>query len=297
MTVQRSSLGHQVGEKVVRTAIAIVGLLVLRVVLSALPVLNHAGPLYPDVWADPWRAAATASPDAQKLQVMEQQWRDAFGDRYDDLIKQFQDYVIQTGMRPNQRTDPAAALKLYQNWLISAHLAIFPITIARAVVDTLILVLLVFFGLELRNLYRSSYPRFPDLGQILNLCVLTIVAAIAYVSYQGIAYPLIGADGQQAYDWIFLLIGLAPLIGLVVMAARNMDSLTSLIMRSGTGSATAVVGSIACGSCGHPMQLGTKFCPNCGAGSAASAASPSARNCSSCGAENQAAAKFCKECG
>jgi hypothetical protein len=298
MTGQRSSLGQQVGEIVVRTTIAIVGLLVLRVILSVLPVLNHAAPIYPQVWADTWNLVAAPSQTNVPHPVdIEAVLRNTFGDNgYQLYLQSLQAYLIQQGIRGNQG-DRAAILSGYQHWLTAAHIAIFPITIAQAATDTLILLLLVFFGLELRSLYRSSYPRFPDLGQILNLCVLTIVAAIAYVSYQGLFYPLIGPDGQQAYDWVFLLVGLAPLVGIVFLASRNMDRVTASVMRSGTDSAPAAVGTIACSSCGRPMLPGTKFCPNCGAGSVATATATMARSCSSCGAENQAAAKFCKECG
>ena len=298
MTEQRKSFGHQVGEKVVRTAIAIVGLLVLRVILSALPVLNHAAPLYPEIWVETWRGTVVSSQDEQRQREIADRLKAIVGDLpYDALLESFRAYAIQTGVRLDNKADQAAVQSALQHWLITGHLAIFPITIAHAVIDTLILVMLVVFGLELRNLYRSGYPQFPDLGQLLNLCVLTIVAAIAYVSYQGLLYPLIGTDGQQAYDWVFLLVGMAPLIGIVVMAARNMDRLTALVMRSGTASATAVVDPIACSSCGRPMQIGTKFCPDCGAASGARAANASVRDCSSCGAENPATAKFCKECG
>jgi hypothetical protein len=297
MTEQRSSLSRQVGEKVVRTTIAIMGLLVLRVILSALPVLNHAAPIYPQVWADIWGlVVAPSQANPQHPVDIESKLRDMFpNDAYQIYLQSLQTALVQEGIKANQG-DRTAILSAYQHWLIASRLAIFPITIAHAVIDTLILVLLVFFGLELRNLYRSGYPRFPDLGQLLNLCVLTIVAAIAYVSYQGLLYPLIGADGQQAYDWVFLLVGLAPLLGIVVMGARNMDGLTALVMRSGAGSAMPIVGSIAC-SCGRPMQPGTKFCPDCGAAFDARPVNASGRNCSICGADNPASARFCKECG
>jgi len=292
-----SSFRRQVAEKTIRVGICIVGLLVLRTILSLLPVFNHAGPIYPQTWSDAWHAAVTTSQEPQRLSILDQKLRTELGDQYDAYMDLFKAYVTQLQLRPTQLNDPAAALKAYQDWLISSHLAIFPITIARAVIDTLIFGLLVFFGLELKNLYRTGYPRFPDLGQIVNLLILTVVVAISYVSYQGLAYPLIGADGQQAYDWIFVLIGLLPLIGLVVMAARNMDRLTALIMRSATATAPVVTGTTACASCGSSMQVGTKFCPNCGAASRAAIPMSAGRYCALCGAQNPPAAKFCKECG
>jgi len=297
MTQPGSSFRRQVVEKTIRVGICIVGLLVLRMILSLLPVFNHAGPIYPQTWSDAWHAAITTSQEPQRLNVLDQKLRTELGDQYDAYMELFKAYITQLQLRPNQLNDPAAALKAYQDWLISSHLAIFPITIARGVIDSLILGLLVFFGLELKNLYRAGYPRFPDLGQILNLSILTIVAAIAYVSYQGLVYPLVGADGQQTYDWIFVVIGLLPLIGIVIMAARNMDRLTALIMPSATATGPIVAGTIACASCGGRMQVGTKFCPNCGAASRATMPMSAGRYCASCGAENPSAAKFCRECG
>jgi hypothetical protein len=298
MTEQQNSLGHQIIEKVVRTGIAIVGLLILRLILSALPVLNHAAPLYPDIWVDSWRVTeADVQGGDQGERSMAEKLQKTLGSSYEPIVRSFTDYLNAKGLRGN-RVDHGAVLDAFQGWLSSTHMAIFPITIARAVIDTLILLLLIFFGLELKNLCRSGYARFPDLGQVLNLCILAIVAAIAYVSYQGLLYPLIGPDGQAVYDWVFLLIGLAPLIGIAIMASRNMDRLTALVMRSGSLVATAGVEVPVCaGGCGYAIPPGTRFCPNCGAPASVPATNQFVRHCSSCGANNSPTARFCKTCG
>ena len=295
MTQPAGSFTRQLGEKVLRVVIAIVGLLVLRVVLSALPVVNHAAPLYPQVWTDVWEGVVDPSRPEPRPTEIQNAIQKTFGDNSPIILDSLRK-AIETEVGRNQN-DRSLVLSAYQHWLISAHLALFPITIAHAVIDTLVLLILILFGTELRNLYRSGYPRFPDAGQILNMCVLTLAAAIAYISYQGVLYPLIGADGQQAYDWIFLLIGLAPLIGAGVLAARNMDRLTALIMRPEPRNSLVATGMTACARCTHTMQAGTKFCPDCGAAAALPNTVPAPRHCSSCAAENLFAAKFCRECG
>lgn len=59
---------------------------------------------------------------------------------------------------------------------------------------------------------------------------------------------------------------------------------------------------LACASCGTPMQLNQKFCPNCGAPAPAppppsTPAAGSTKFCMSCGGKMPSTAKFCGTCG
>jgi membrane protease subunit (stomatin/prohibitin family) len=60
---------------------------------------------------------------------------------------------------------------------------------------------------------------------------------------------------------------------------------------SAPGSASAQGAEVACGKCGHSLQPGQKFCPECGT------ARPEKRFCSACGSELSPTAKFCPGCG
>lgn len=274
MTQPRVSIGRQIGEKLVRVSIAVVGLLILRLILSALPMLKS-----PIIWMPPapgpttWNGQTPFNPDqmAQLQAAMAEAMRAALG-----------------GKLPTQTSD----------FLIQSHMAIFPITIANAVVDTLIFIVLVLFGRDLALIFRAGYAKLPALGQILNLGLITTVVAMAYYSYQGILLPFLWPNSQDIYGWIFLVLALAPLTGIVVIVSKNMDAITAAVMQTG-GSVIAGPTATACASCGQTMLTGTKFCPHCGA--AGNVAAPSAasgkRFCAGCGAENLATAKFCKGCG
>ena len=46
---------------------------------------------------------------------------------------------------------------------------------------------------------------------------------------------------------------------------------------------------MACANCQSPVQVGAKFCPECG--------TPTQKHCTNCNASLSATAKFCAECG
>jgi ribosomal protein L40E len=273
-------LGPEFGKRAVRFALTVVGLLILRAVLDVLPMLSKAS---------------------------------AIGDS-----------------------------------LVS------PLVIANAVVDTMIFLALLRFGVSIGRSIRASFVRFPDLGNIVSLAFVVIVLLLAYKQYETLTacivitpadFAKVGQSGTplenldqllrglgnlfgtivntpvkvatgdtlvafqrvavalfrqppDLYGWIFLVLIAIPVVGIVVLVWRNMDTITSLVMQSGSALAGApsVGAAVQCGSCGQPTAVGVKFCPNCGAASAVPTVS--ARSvCPSCGAENPGSAKFCKECG
>jgi len=274
MNAQPTTLGHRVVEKSVRFGIAVVGLLVLRIILSALPMLQS-----PVMWMPSVTNSTISNPLISGNPV---QWAQ-----------------VQTAMSEALRTALQGALPTQTSaLLIQSHMAIFPITIANAVVDTLIFLMLVLFGRDLASIFRSGYAKFPDLGRLLNLVLLTIIVALAYRSYQGIFYPLLWPDNLSIYGWVFLVLVLAPLVGIAVLVARNMDGLTAAVMHSGA-SATTSSGPIVSVGCGHTIEAGSKFCRTCGApvNVAASTETAAKKFCASCGAQNPVGAKFCRSCG
>jgi hypothetical protein len=282
MKANNASLGSHVAERFVRVVIAIVGLLILRGILSVMPMLRTN-----PVWAPTFQPNEISSLIGQYP-------------TYGDLIRAIVDGRQPgppPGIDPNQYAEVQKAMA---NFLMNAHLAIFPITIAKAVIDTLIFGLLFLFGRSIAFLFRTGYSKFPDLGQMINFCILTVIVGIAYQSYQGLAFPLLFPENGEIYGWVFLALVLAPLLGLAVVVARNMDSITGMVMHSGaTHIAAPAAVSVRCSGCGHAVPLGTKFCPECGAtmNAPAAVASADGKWCSSCGAGNPPSAKFCKGCG
>jgi ribosomal protein L40E len=272
MTQPTTPMGRQIGEKVVRVTIAVVGLLILHAILSALPMLKR-----PVLYMASGSGPATSSPLTIDPQTLAQ-WVQFIGQEIQQAGGQSWEY--------------------YSNALIRAHLAIFPVTIANAVVDTLIFIVLILFGRDLSSIIRTGYPKLPDLGHMLNFGIIAGAVAIGYSSYQGIFYPLLFPDNVDIYSWVFLVLGLAPLVGIAVLVARNMDSLTAAVMRSGERP-VAELRTVSCESCGRPVTVGTKFCPNCGVPMSVSTAKDVAEKqfCPSCGAENPATGKFCRSCG
>jgi predicted RNA-binding Zn-ribbon protein involved in translation (DUF1610 family) len=270
-----ATFGRQIGEKFLRVAIAVIGLLVLRLILSALPMLKSPVVYMPS-------ATGVSLPGLQNSFTQDQiaAWQRAFADAMGQTLQ---------GKLPEATAD----------YLMQLHLAIFPLTIAYAIVDTLIFAMLILFGRDLSIIIRSNYFRFPDLGQILNFGILTIVVAAAYYSYQGILYPFLWPNHQDLYGWAFLVLGLGPLVGVVLLVSRNMDHITGAVMQSGSRALEGPV-AIQCGSCGQPLVAGTKFCPSCGGAAIASptaTTSSGTRFCPSCGNQNPSGTKFCGGCG
>lgn len=279
MTQVQSLLGPEFGKRVVRFALTVVGLLILRGLFNVLPMLSKAS---------------------------------AIGDS-----------------------------------LVS------PLVIANAVVDTMVFLALLRFGLSMGRSIRESYVRFPDLGNIVSLALVVIFLILAYKQYESLIaclvispsdFSKVGQSGTRLdldqilrglgdvfgtiantqvkmatgdtlvafqrvavallrqppdlYGWIFLVLIAVPVVGIVALVWRNMDTITSLVMQSGSALADApsVGAAVRCGSCGQPIAVGVKFCPNCGTASAMPTLSVKSV-CPSCGAENPGSAKFCKECG
>ncbi len=284
------SVGREVGRKLVRVAIAVVGLLLMRVVIDALPMLKNAEPI-------------VLGPTPQELAT-------AFAQHTSDP-RVLQEYLkLLTDLAQGKSFD----LRQYPNLQaigqgLPMPAYIFPIAIANAIVDTLIFIVLVVSALGFKDLIRVRSQRLPDGGTMLLLATLTVVIALANRSYAGVIPPLLGSQADL-YNWFFLVLVLAPVVGLIVVASRNLDALTDEFMAViGAKHTRAVVLQPAtertvCAKCGHAVEAGVKFCANCGAPAttATSRAEPPTgqsqpRACPSCGHALAAAAKFCANCG
>ncbi len=296
MTVVNKSLKQIVTEKFVRIVIVIVGLLVLRGILSVMPMLRN-DPIYTVSWRGVplYRTDTPLTIDAFLGMLSSEQNRT----QLQWLADEIQQEQIRLS-RENAAAGPGFALKTQNEILIDSYLAIFPITIAKGVVDTMIFAALLLFALNFAQLFRARYARLPDFGLMVSLCIVTAVIAMAYHFYQGLAYPFLFPDNYSIYGWVFVVLVLLPLIGLGVVVARNMNTITALVMQSGSSLAASSNGDLSssCSRCGQSIPAGVKFCGNCGAAAAAPLSQASARSfCPSCGTENPSATKYCKECG
>jgi ribosomal protein L40E len=292
MAQAQSVFGPEFGKKAVRLAITLVGLLVLRAVLGALPMLSNASAIGSSLMS--------------------------------------------------------------------------PLVIADAVVDTLLLVVLLRFGLSTGRSVAENSARFADVGKIISLTTVVVVLLIAYKQYETPTaclvvskedFSKIGSNPQTSvnpedilqnfgqivqqlsnagaikvtgstlvavqnaavvllrqppdiYGWTFLILIAIPVVGIVVLVSRNLDAFTDVVFHAAlsspstarspavTGSAAGAPATLQCGNCGQPTTADAKFCPNCGTASRAATSIASDRKfCPSCGADNPATAKFCKDCG
>jgi hypothetical protein len=230
MTQGKPILDRNFGKRVIRVALGILGLLILRAILGALPMVKHAT---------------------------------AIGDSF-----------------------------------------LTPLVLAQAIVDTVIFVLILRFGVGLGRAIEASYTRLPDLGKIISLATVALVLVLAYNSYQTVTACLVESpadmlkttlsaplgspsgidettrqmiDGirgtnleailhglktldssflvgyqQMAvlalrhspdiYGWTFLILVAIPVVFIVVLVSRNLDALTEMVLRAATISPKPVAG-------------------------------------------------------
>jgi len=253
-------MGSEVGRRLVKAIIAVVGLIVIRLILDNLPMLKEAKPIFVG-------GNGMATPNADWARIMQEYWN--------------------TGQLPQEVLQHAVGF-------------IFPISIANAIVDTLIFAVLIGSAGGFNGLIRARSKRLPEGGLIILLLILTIVVALAYHSYMGVIPPLLGSQANL-YGWFSLVLGLLPLIGLIVVASRNLDAITEVVFSSTRGVASIPVlqaaesSSATCSKCGGAIAAGAKFCGSCGAPAPVSASA--GRFCSGCGTKNDSGAKFCNSCG
>jgi hypothetical protein len=195
------TLGREVGKRLVRVAIAVVGLLLIRLVLVNMPMLKDAKPIVV--------GSGISQSQVGDLSQVWEQWARA---------------------NPGSASD-AQALRDQIAKAYSGIGLIFPISIATAIIDSLIFAVLIVSAAGFNGLIRGRSRRLPEGGFIIQLLIIVIVVALAYNSYMGVIPPLMGSQ-SNLYAWIFLVLGLLPLIGLIVVASRNLDAITEVVFSS-----------------------------------------------------------------
>lgn len=270
MPVQnQDSLGSVIGRKLIRVSIAVIALLIILAVVNHLPPLINASPIV---------ISNNGLPSSGIHQYLS--WFKKYG-YYGYLSPEYTRFIHQ----------------YFSNLQIPT--VIYPVSIANAIVDTLIFVILIISAADFNVLIRTRAKRLPEGGLIIFFLLLTIVVGMAYYSYMGVIIPLLGSLGYL-YNWIFLLLVLLPLVGLVVVGSRNLDAVTEVLFSSMKKTVTEGLPAqppepeeslVRCSKCGNLVPANNKFCNKCGAPINTEII------CAECGAKNEINAKFCTKCG
>jgi membrane protease subunit (stomatin/prohibitin family) len=117
-----------------------------------------------------------------------------------------------------------------------------------------------------------------------------VVGVRDYTTFQAANAMEAGAanpgGGSPAADVMQMMAGMA-------MGQKMMQGFDTSGTAAPAGPGVPATATAPCPSCGKPVPVGAKFCPECGSAQAAPVATP----CANCGAQLAPGAKFCPECG
>ncbi len=167
------------------------------------------------------------------------------------------------------------------------------VSVGRAVIDTVIFVLLVKFGSELSLFAGETFPQIPDVGRLARLAVWVGTTVLAYTSYSDIAFALLRGE-TWIYSLAFLFIAGIPLVLLASMIYKNVDAISELVMKPMSGRQAE---STACPRCGAAMGASTRFCGACGADVTTLKPTVEPLTCVKCHTTLRPDQKFCTKCG
>ena len=158
----------------------------------------------------------------------------------------------------------------------------------KAVILTIIAIMLFNFGRRMGLRIGYMVSRFPQSGTMVKLFVFMIAVLVLYFAYIPLVIPYM-ENLAWIYHLLILFIFLFLLGSLGYTIYSNADVLKNLI--SGSSKAALTQSEIICANCGEKNKTGTKFCSFCGK------ELPQPLKCSSCGAILKQNAKFCPNCG
>jgi hypothetical protein len=100
---------------------------------------------------------------------------------------------------------------------------------ALMAIDTMLLSVLVTFGIELRGYLHGQFPAIPGLATMTIDLVCLITGGLAYADFKPLTrtWPSI----KQAYTWTFLTLVAIPVIQMIVMLYRNRDEMASMFLQ------------------------------------------------------------------
>lgn len=291
MTQAQSIFGPEFGKKAVRLVITVVGLLVLRAVLGALPMLNNASAIGSSLMSP--LVIADAVVDILLLSVL-LRFGLAMGRSVGERSTRFSD----VGKIISLATLVMVLLIAYRQFETpTACLVVAPADLSKAGQTAQTAANLDQFMQGLSQMLQGVAKT------EVNMASGTTLAAFQRVAVVVLRQP------PDIYGWTFLILIAIPVVGIVVFVSRNLDAFTEALFHAtslspsnrpstATSSAAGAPFTVRCGNCGKPMSAEEKFCANCGTASSVPTSIASARKvCSSCGADNPTTARFCKECG
>ncbi|MBT9143118.1 MAG: hypothetical protein DDT32_02246 [Syntrophomonadaceae bacterium] len=166
-----------------------------------------------------------------------------------------------------------------------------------AVILTIMMIMLVNFGMRMELSLGRIVPTFPQSGRMLKLLMFLIVIAIGYHAYLPLIEPHWGD-----LDWIYpvgflvlFVITLAMLGYTIYIHIDRLGTLFSGLFTSGEKPVIATAEGPLCPGCGKKNKAGAGFCSFCGAKLPQPATSGT--NCKGCGAALKPDSRFCAACG
>ena len=270
---------HELAKKIITLILAVAGLLIIRAIVDNLPMITHASPILLHRQKILSENALQLSP--QDMTIMK------------SIIQNF-DFGTKLAAAKFAAEMKAERRTIMNHPSIWAKAGIiFPVSIANAIIDTLIFFAALTIVQGIRSLMLFSLKQFPESGTLIFLCTLLIVVVWAYSAYEPVVLPLLGKS-SDLYGWIFLLFGIAPLVGIVVISYRNIDAITGLVFTSARTTLAQ-----RCPRCRKPVESNADFCGECGLQLKVAAHSMTWENkkCSKCSTENGPDTKYCRNCG
>lgn len=179
--------------------------------------------------------------------------------------------------------------------------------IVSAIIATVIIILLINFGIEISQARRIFFSTFRSSGTIVHTAVVLATIPVAYQAYQELAQIFLGKY-LWAYSLAFLVLTLLPLIYLVYLCYINLDKLADMAVKGfprSQGSfrpspvAEPPPAGKRCSKCDAVLAPGVKFCRECGTLVAQTVQEPPGgqRQCPKCGTALSSGVAFCSECG
>lgn len=158
-----------------------------------------------------------------------------------------------------------------------------------AVVLTLIITMLVSFGMRMELRLGYLVTDFPQGGTMVKHFVFLIAILIAYFAFRPLGVPYLD-EMDWIYHLLFLVVFLAVLAVLGKSIYSNIEAFTEFLTGSKRRGPSASA-ALLCSKCGEKSAAGTRFCSFCGE------KLPQPLKCSGCGTFLRPGAKFCPGCG
>lgn len=286
MPSQSYSWTNVIVKKLIRIFIAVVGLIILMGIFNALPMIKNTPPIIIGSYSEHYFRKNFPSYSFEK--------------GYSNVIaaeiaKGRLPFFNGAGFSYRKPTPSNVARVNASNYALKIPVAyILPASIVDASFATIIFAFLIVSFTQIAGLIKANSRSFPEFGMMMLYAILIIIVTFAGGSYYNVLLPLIGLGYANLYEWLFLLLGILPLIGIIVIGSRNLDTMTEILFSSSKKALES--STVLCPDCGSQVEKGIRFCPHCGY-DMSSINMQFVKKCPSCGTENKSDAKFCKGCG